>query len=81
MYNPKIPPANVEDLPPYLDDEFIKVAQDLNRLVVGEWQIHYVRPDKLKPGMVLYADGVKWNPGSGEGLYRYTLSKTFVFVG
>ncbi len=25
----------------------------------------------LRKGMLAYADGTNWNPGSGEGLYRY----------
>lgn len=81
MYNPRLPPSNPEDLLPYLDDELIKLAQEVNRLSVGECQILYKQPDKLKPGLVVYADGTDWNPGSGEGLYRYNLAKSWVFIG
>jgi hypothetical protein len=28
-------------------------------------------PTKPRDGMVRYADGVGWNPGSGEGFYGY----------
>lgn len=28
-------------------------------------------PPKLRVGMVAYADGTNWDPGSGEGLYVY----------
>jgi len=31
----------------------------------------YSAPAKLIDGMVVLADGVHWNPGSGDGLYRY----------
>lgn len=28
-------------------------------------------PTKPRVGLVAYADGTDWNPGSGEGLYVY----------
>jgi hypothetical protein len=31
-----------------------------------------VAPSKLKEGMLRYADGTAWNPGSGKGVYVYT---------
>lgn len=34
-----------------------------------------------QPGALAWADGVNWNPGSGEGLYRYTKAGTWVLVG
>jgi hypothetical protein len=40
--------------------------------------VSYTPPDKPRPGMIVYADGVKWNPGSGEGLYYYTLAGTWL---
>jgi hypothetical protein len=30
-----------------------------------------VAPPKPRVGLMVYADGVKWNPGSGEGMYVY----------
>jgi hypothetical protein len=30
-----------------------------------------VAPEKPFQGMVKYADGTNWNPGSGEGVYGY----------
>ena len=32
----------------------------------------HVAPSKVKVGMMRYADGTDWNPGSGEGVYVYT---------
>ena len=35
-----------------------------------------------RDGLLAYADGSNWNPGSGKGYYRYRLSDTtWVFVG
>lgn len=28
-------------------------------------------PDKPQNGMIVWADGTNWNPGSGEGIYGY----------
>ncbi len=81
MYAPKIPPQNPEDLLPYLDDEFVRVAQVVNSFLNGEHQVLYKEPPKRKPGLVVYADGTEWNPGSGEGLYRYNLAGNWVFIG
>jgi len=32
-------------------------------------------------GLIVYADGTSWNPGSGEGVYRYNSGGTWSFVG
>lgn len=35
-----------------------------------------------RDGMLAYADGTNWNPGSGKGLYRYnSTTSAWVFVG
>jgi hypothetical protein len=80
-YNPRIPPQDLKDLLTYLDDEFMRVAQALNSNISGEYQILYNAPARVFPGLVVYADGTSWNPGSGEGLYRRSLSNTWVKVG
>ncbi len=33
-------------------------------------------PDFLVDGLVVIADGTDWDPGSGQGLYRYQESTT-----
>lgn len=81
MYTPKVPPILQEEFLPYLLEELDKIALELNSLIVGEHQILYKEPLKIRPGMVVYADGVQWNPGSGEGLYRYSLGGSWVHLG
>jgi hypothetical protein len=44
-------------------------------------QVLYVAPAKAVAGDVVYADGVTWNPGAGEGIYRYSLGGAWVLVG
>ncbi len=31
----------------------------------------HAAPAKLEEGMVVFADGTDWNPGSGQGIYAY----------
>ena len=80
-YNPNIPPQKEEDLLTYLDNEFQRVAVAFNDVADGLYRIWHSPPPKLKPGLILYADGTDWNPGSGEGLYRYNLAGSWVFIG
>jgi len=47
---------------------------------IGQFDVLTSAPDKPRRGLVVYADGTDWNPGSGEGLYRYNGS-TWVFIG
>ena len=37
-------------------------------------------PPNPYPGLIAYADGINWDPGSGEGPYMYTTSG-WVFMG
>ena len=46
-----------------------------------ELEVMYAAPAKLRTGMVVYADGTTWNPGSGEGIYRRNLAGAWVFLG
>jgi hypothetical protein len=36
-----------------------------------DFEVLYEAPEKLREGMVRYADGTLWNPGGGKGLYVY----------
>ena len=68
------PPVVAEEdsikLSDFVRAEFVKLArlfntgQDELRLV----ELH-VEPTRPRDGMVVYADGTNWNPGSGEGVY------------
>lgn len=41
----------------------IAVAEQVTLPALGE------EPEKIKNGMIVYADGVSWDPGSGAGFY------------
>ena len=66
--------------------EWIRVQLDANQRRLNSpsetrLDVLYAEPIKPRPGMLVCADGTTWNPGSGEGLYRYTLAGTWAFVG
>ena len=56
-----------------LGDELRHIADALSEVetdtvLLKQWN---AEPDKLYDGLVAYADGSNWNPGSGEGFYGY----------
>jgi hypothetical protein len=44
-------------------------------------RVLYAAPLKPRAGWLVYADGTMWNPGSGQGVYRYTLAGAWAYVG
>lgn len=83
-YNPSVPPQLGEDLLPYLQDEFLRVAQAFNDGTDGQMGVRHTMPERYKPGTVIYlSGGPKADPlGTGqEGLYRYTTDKVWEYVG
>lgn len=81
QYQPATPPDQPELLPSYLRDEFIKIASAIRLLSDGHIDVTYANPNRPRAGDIRYADGMQWDPGSGEGLYRYNLSGNWIFVG
>lgn len=70
-YSPGPVPADLPDSARrYLDDELHKIAA-LFQLLLGGLHLDpsYAPPPKARPGDGVYADGTRWNPGSGEGFY------------
>lgn len=51
-------------------EESARLARSLNE-AQPEFVFHVLNaaPKKTRPGMAVYADGVNWNPGFGEGVY------------
>lgn len=66
---PKIDDA--DDLRKYVEDELKKIAQALNEQIAVDLRPVFRAPDRPREGMLVYADGSDWNPGSGEGVYVY----------
>lgn len=79
-YAPSPVPQSIDDLPIYLSNELEKISTVISALTQGHLDVSYSAPSKPRKGDIRYADGTSWNPGSGQGIYRYTGS-AWVFVG
>lgn len=57
----------------YTYNELTKVFDWIRQPIGPEFtlEIRNVEPEKPQNGIVVYADGTNWNPGSGEGFYGY----------
>lgn len=67
-------PSSIGDFPAlvrYLRDLEQRLSTVLQRLADGHLDTVYAAPEKPRDGDFRVADGVKWNPGRGRGLYRY----------
>lgn len=81
-YTPGVPPTDPKELPRYLGEEFNRISAAINMLKAGHLDISYTAPLKPRAGDIRYAAGAPyWNPGSGEGIYRYTIAGAWAFVG
>jgi hypothetical protein len=75
-------PQLVRDIPA-VNTQLAQIGRVLNEppVVAVAMQVLYAAPAKMYAGMMVYADGVTWNPGAGEGIYRRNLAGAWVFVG
>lgn len=79
---PRVDTAEAQRLLRWLEQEFLALARWSNEEEAGMWlQPLAVEPAKPRAGLLAYADGTNWNPGSGEGLYRYSVAGSWVFIG
>lgn len=71
-YQPLPVPSRAEELPQYLRGELSRISQlwqaPTKFMVLAP---SYTEPAKRSEGMVAFADGTSWNPGSGAGTYQY----------
>jgi hypothetical protein len=72
MYVPKHAPVltSLEDLRKYVEEELKQIGLEMQQSEIQQWRILHVEPLKITDGMVVFADGTDWNPGSGQGLYE-----------
>lgn len=71
-YYPAHVPAlvDVEELRQYLEDELRRIAAEFQQTEILNFRILNTEPAKRMDGMLVFADGVNWDPGSGAGLYE-----------
>lgn len=70
---PSNAPTNPREFAVWILDELRHISDTVSELetdtlTLKEWN---AEPDKLYNGLVAYADGTNWNPGSGRGVYAY----------
>lgn len=72
-YTPGQPPQGnpTEEAIIQVYHELSEIAGVIGTLVDGRNQIYYAEPIRKARGQIVYADGTKWDPGQGEGLYSY----------
>lgn len=69
---PALKNSDAQALASYLENELQALSSSLvENIIALELGPTFVPPDKPRQGMIVYADGTKWNPGSGEGPYAF----------
>lgn len=77
MFTANTPPqGDLESLRSFVVQEFQRLALDLETNQVESLQLveRYSAPVKPREGLVVFADGTSWDPGSGRGVYVYSSS-------
>ena len=63
----------------YLQDELGYISSAMEQQALGFLDVTNVAPIRPRQGMIRYADGTNWNPGSGgEGIYFFNASGSWV---
>jgi len=68
-FDPSLCPADIEDIPKFIDNMFLEIAAVLEVVRDGHLDVSNTEPAKPQQGDIRYADGTNWNPGAGEGIY------------
>lgn len=71
QYTPNNPPTNasLDDVIQWVKGELEKIASASTETAVLKLEVLHVAPKKPREGMLAFADGSDWNPGSGRGPY------------
>lgn len=70
-YIPLVPPLQVSaEMRQYIDIELRRIADRINARELYAPPLAE-EPSRPEDGVIVYANGTDWNPGSGEGFYGY----------
>jgi len=75
MFVPGTPPqGDLASLRLFVESELQRLALDLEARTFDSVQLveRYSAPGKPREGLVVFADGTSWNPGSGRGVYVFS---------
>jgi hypothetical protein len=70
---------SLEELQEYLYRALAQISAGVTVAESLQLEELHVEPSKRNPGMIVWADGTDWNPGSGAGLYWWNGS-AWVFI-
>jgi hypothetical protein len=68
---PLLGTKDVNGVQSWAEREFSEISRNFNEADAVDLRQTHKSPKKPRVGMVAYADGTDWDPGSGEGLYVY----------
>ena len=54
-----------------LERELARIQASIDALFDGQLEVFHNEPVRPREGMVVFADGTDWDPGSGIGVYAY----------
>lgn len=72
MYESRPAPEirSLDELRRYVEEEFKRVEESLVETTAVDLRPVNVAPTRPRDGMLIYADGVNFNPGAGAGTYE-----------
>lgn len=70
MYVPTQVPSDPKAIPQFLMSELRRISEG-TATPFTQLDVLHKAPDKPRDGMVAFADGTDWDPGSGAGFYGY----------
>lgn len=71
-YKPQISAATtVEELVRFVEEELRQVEKGQAETTALDLRPIFAEPLRPREGLIVYADGTTWDPGSGEGVYVY----------
>ena len=65
------PVADAAQIAVWASEQFRIIQGWLSAVSDGFLEETHVEPAKLYTGLIRFADGTNWNPGSGRGIYYY----------
>lgn len=83
VYRPISPPGvtdpTLKAIVEWVENELVQITRVSEAEGGGlSMRVLHVEPTRPRTGMVVYADGSDWDPGSGEGLYAYSSAGVWV---
>lgn len=68
------PVESVDELRRWVEAEFNRLTQGFAVVDNVVFNVLFAAPAGPVAGMVVFADGTTWNPGSGRGLYEFRVA-------